>query len=314
MGFVAVFLSNKHFRSLNEAYAKFNNIRSSELNHWTTITMWIWPPQWCRPGAAEVSVKSFTSTTQQQRPWWLPWNPSLLLYPCFVSNRRASTSIKSSWRENRNFLPYNFTWIASRSWKNFKSPMLKKISGRKYVKLQSWGKVQVSESGKENTKPYLCIFVNRTRDHTVFGKYWTSSLLNIFSSLFCFYVWGMIGVCEGVFMWMQHANVIKEHTLWCQPLPSIWFQSGSFNSWMLLIPSHLAYEFLGMPPFFSSHLSPASLELQIYTAITARPLSSLESDDLKPGPHACTTELSIHIICLFLMLCPLDQAALISTI
>lgn len=251
MGFVAVFLSNKHFRSLNEAYAKFNNIRSSELNHWTTITMWIWPPQWCRPGAAEVSVKSFTSTTQQQRPWWLPWNPSLLLYPCFVSNRRAPTSIKSSWRENRNFLPYNFTWIASRSWKNFKSPMLKKISGRKYVKLKSRGKVQVSESGKENTKPHLCIFVNRTMDHTVFGKYWTSSLLNIFSSLFCFYVWGMIGVCVCVFMWMQHANVTKEHTLWCQPLPSIWFQSGSFNSWMLLIPSHLAYEFLGMPLFFS---------------------------------------------------------------
>lgn len=33
MGFVAVFLSSKHFRNLNEAYAKFNNIRSSELGH-----------------------------------------------------------------------------------------------------------------------------------------------------------------------------------------------------------------------------------------------------------------------------------------
>lgn len=79
MGFIAVFLSSKHFRRLNEAYAKFNNIRSSELSHWTAITMCIWPLPWCRPGAAEVSVKSFTSTTQQQRPCWLPWSPSLIL-------------------------------------------------------------------------------------------------------------------------------------------------------------------------------------------------------------------------------------------
>lgn len=79
MGFVAVFLSSKHFRSFSETYAKFNNIRCSELHHWTEITMSIWPLQWCRPGAAEVSVKSFTSTTQPQRPCWLSWNPSLIL-------------------------------------------------------------------------------------------------------------------------------------------------------------------------------------------------------------------------------------------
>lgn len=79
MSFVAVFLSSKHFRSLSETYAKFNNIRCSELHHWTEITMSIWPLQWCRPGAAKVSVKSFTSTTQLQRPCWLPWSPSLIL-------------------------------------------------------------------------------------------------------------------------------------------------------------------------------------------------------------------------------------------
>lgn len=118
-------------------------------------------------------------------------------------------------------------------------------------------------------------------------------LFSFLFSFFCFYVWGIMW-CVCVHVNAAYKCHKRTHPLMLIPVFHL------VLVWVLLLLT-AAYSKLFSPwifggaSFFSSHLS-------------------LESDNLKSGPHACTTELSFHILCLFLMLCPLDQAALIFTI
>jgi hypothetical protein len=80
MCLVAVFVTSKNFNRFSEAYAKFSDIRSSELSHLTPRTMCIWLLQWCTPEAAERMswLNPSLQPARSKDHAWLPWSPFLI--------------------------------------------------------------------------------------------------------------------------------------------------------------------------------------------------------------------------------------------